>query len=127
MKILRKISFIAFVTCVILSFVTNSFASEINTKLELVEKNGKIIKTDNNLAQMSNEIINLDSENGEVELELKVSNPNKNSEVKSQNNEIYILVSENLSQDTEKLEKYISYIETLSKKLSVKILIRKLE
>ena len=127
MKILRKISFIAFVTCVILSFVTNSFASEINTKLELVEKNGKIIKTDNNLAQMSNEIINLDSENGEVELELKVFNPNKNSEVKSQNNEIYILVSENLSQDTEKLEKYISYIETLSKKLSVKILIRKLE
>ena len=101
---------------VIISFFTsNVFASSINTSLEVVKENSEIKNLENSQGNITKRIIDSNQNQGEVTIELKLSNfkNDKTDKTRYNDTEIYFLVDENLSRNEELLNKNITYIKIL--------------
>ncbi len=114
MKI-RRIVFFTIIILVIVSLFSNVLGANNEYVLNVIEKSSEIKYLENNQGYVSKSIIESDSENGEVTIELKLSNIKKEStETKVYDNtEIFVLVSENLANNSDKLDQYSQYIERL--------------
>ena len=113
---IKKIGNIIAIIFVILSLLSNVYATDLKTELTVVEQASELKYLENDQGNISKTIVEVNKDVGEVTIELKVANEGKEKEEKEiyDNTEIYILVSENLSNNKDKLAQYTNYIETLS-------------
>ena len=117
---MKKILSISLICFIILSMFSNVFASELNTKLDIVNKSSEIKYLENDQGYISKTIVDSDADLGKVTIDLSLSNiTNITEDTKERydNTEILIMVSENIVNEEEKLNTYVSYIETLSTKV----------
>lgn len=117
---MKKILSVSLICFIVLSMFSNVFASELNTKLDIVNKSSEIKYLEKNQGYISKTIVDSDANAGKVTIDLSLSNiTNITEETKEkyENTEILIMVSENIVDDEEKLNTYVSYIETLATKV----------
>lgn len=116
MKKVCKIWYITLIAVIILSLFSSAFAANEKNVLNVVEGSSGIKYLENDQGYISKTIVDSNSDTGEVTIELKISNTKKETETSKiyDNTEIYILVPENLSNDSEKLATYTGYIEKLA-------------
>lgn len=114
-KGLNKILTTCFILFIMASMFSNIYASDLKTSLNIIQKASETKYLDNNQGYISKTIVDSDEEAGEVTIELKISNIKKQIEemTKYENTEIYIMVSENIVKETERLQKNINNIEKL--------------
>ena len=120
MKNFKRIISILLLLLIIFNLFSFSFAAELKTKLDIIQLASETKYLENDQGYISKTIVDSDPDTGEVTIELKVANEAKKveSEVeKYENTEIYIIVSENLVRDNEKLEKRVEDIRTLANKI----------
>lgn len=112
----KKCVLLLVITLIIL-FISNIVnATEIKNKLEVITQTSKVNLDEQGF--ISKTIISSDSNNGEVIIELKINNTKKednNSNFKD--TEVYLMVSENIANDENVLERNIKNIESLSNKI----------
>lgn len=117
---LKKI-FIMFVTITVLVGICGSaYATELKTTLNVIQQASETKYLENDQGYISKNIIDSNADKGEVTIDLGFSNISKDISEENErydNSEIFIIVNENIANDSEKLNEYISYIETLSKKI----------
>ena len=114
----KIITFLLVIILLMLSYTT-SIATDLNTKLMVVQKEGELKYLENNQGYISKAIIDTDEEKGEVTIEIKLLNSEKKLETENEtyeNTEIIIIVPENIvsSDENGKLSEYSQYIETLA-------------
>ena len=117
---MKKLLSILIICFTILSMSSTVFASELNTKLEIIQQSSEVKYLENDQGYMSKTIVDSDADLGKVTIDLSLSNITNITEDTAErydNTEILIMVSENIANDTEKLNTYISYIENLSTKV----------
>ena len=116
---LKKILFILILNFLIISMSVNVNAKDLVTNLNIVQKASETQYLENDQGHISKEIVNSNKDTGEVTVEVKLSNVKKEQENKQfyDNTEIYLMVSENIILEEEKLAKFINNIETLSSKI----------
>lgn len=113
----RKIKVIFIIALLISLIMTlNVLAVTPKTELKIIQEASETKYLENDQGYISKTIVDSNSETGEVTIELKVANESKEEENEEtyENTEIYILVSENLVNNEEKLLEYKEYIETLA-------------
>lgn len=117
----KKILSILLVVIFIIASATNVFATDLKTKLYVTQASSEIKQLENEQGEISKTIVNSNPDSGEVTIELKLFNSKKEQastdSEKFENTEIYIMISENITTDSEKLTKYINSIEKLAKKI----------
>lgn len=104
----------------ILSMCSSVFASDLNTRLDIMLQSSEIKYLENDQGYISKNIVDSDADSGKVTIDLSLSNiSNITTEEKERydNTEIFIIVSENIVNNTEKLNTYVSYIDTLATKV----------
>ncbi|MCI8411529.1 MAG: hypothetical protein HFJ40_03660 [Clostridia bacterium] len=113
MKRLRIVTCV-FIVIVIISSIT--YASSRGNILNVTQDISETKYLQDNQGYISKQIVETNSEEGEVTIELKLSNTKKETEKEElyENTEVYIIVSENIVKDNEKLTKYMNDIENLS-------------
>ena len=96
-----------------------AFASNNKTQLQVVEKSSETKYLEDDQGYITKTIVDSNPDTGEVTVELRLNNKGKEQEQNKtyENTEIYILVSENLAKDNEKLTKYINDIGNLASKI----------
>lgn len=117
MKRVINISLICFI---ILSMFSSVFATDLKTKLDVVQQNAETKYLENNQGYITKSIIESDENTGEVVIDLglsNITNITEDTKERYENTEILIMVSENIVNEEEKLNTYVSYIETLSTKV----------
>lgn len=97
----------------ILTINLNVFAANTETELEVIQKESKTQYLENDQGNITKKIVDYDKENGDVTIEIKVSNVKKDSQENEnyEDTEIYLIVDEGLSYYEEKLNQYIDYIK----------------
>ena len=111
----NKLYILCIFILVTLCSMSNVLASSINTSLEVINKNSEIKNLENFQGNITKTIIESNQNQGEVTIELKLSNI-KNDETNKtiyNDTEIYFLVDENLSRNDKKLNENIAYIKIL--------------
>lgn len=88
---IRKTLSIIATTIILLVICGNVYASELNTRLDVVQNLSEIKSIENGQASIVKKIIDSNSETGEVTVEVKVANTAKNSDV-SGGTEIFIVL-----------------------------------
>ena len=91
---------------------------DIKTKLTIIQQASEKKYLENDQGYMQSKIISI--EEGKVIIDLSLSNISSNTESELQkydDTEILIIVPENIANDKNELNEYISYIETLAKKV----------
>lgn len=117
---LRKSLSVLLIFVLIMGISSISSATELKTTLNVIQQASETKYLENDQGYISKTIVDSNAETGEVTIELKVSNTTNNaSEEKTvyENTEIYIIVNENIANDTEKLNTNITYINTLITKI----------
>lgn len=111
----KIISSIIIVIC-ILAINANVFATNTTTKLEIIQNESETKYLEDNQGNITKKIIASDKENGEITIEVKVSNEKNSSEENEiyEDTEIYLIVHESLSYNEEKLNQYIGYIKNFA-------------
>lgn len=120
MKRLNKIVNIFLILLIISTIFYNVFAAELKTELDIIQKASEIKYLENDQGYISKTIVDSNAETGEVTIELKINNAKKEEEESTQvneNTEIYIMVSENIALDDEKMSQYTKNIESLASKI----------
>lgn len=113
----NRVTILIVIILIIMGAFSNVMAAE-KTQLKVVQDAGERKYLENNSGYIDNKITKIDSQNGEVTVQLSLNNKNKEStNAQYENTEIYILISENDLADTEKTSEYIDYIETLASKV----------
>ena len=116
---LKKI-FIMFITITLLVGICGTVnATELRTTLEVIQQTSETKYLENDQGYISKKIVDSNAETGEATVDISLNNLTNNVEQQEryENTDIYIIVSENIVNDTEELESYISYIETLVTKV----------
>lgn len=118
-KLIKSLTIFAIIFESVFFLSYNSYAEVLNTKLNVIQNASETKYLENEQGNISKRIIDSNPEQGDVTIELKLSNLKKENENKKvyENTEIYLLVSENISSDSEKLSKSIANIESLSTKI----------
>ena len=108
-KIISSIIIVFF----ILTINLNVFAVNTETELEVIQKESKTQYLENDQGNITKKIVDYDKENGDVTIEIKVSNVKKDSQENEnyEDTEIYLVVDEGLAYNEEKLNQYIDYIK----------------
>lgn len=99
-------------------FITTVSAAN-STQLQIIERASETKYLENDQGYISKTIVDSNSDTGEVTIELKVSNIAKEQKEDSiyENTEIYIMISENLVNNVDKLNKYLEYIDSFASKV----------
>lgn len=118
-KMLKKILYALLMLFIILSLFSSVMASNLNTTLNVIQPASETLYLENNQGYLDKKIISSNPEKGEVTIQISLNNfaSNNNETTKYDDTEIYILIPENIVNDSEKLTQYITYIETLSTKV----------
>ncbi len=116
---MKKICQFCIICFIIMTMFSATYATEKNFKLNIVKESGEIKTLENNKGYISKKITKADQTAGEVTVETILSNKISDLETgkNPENTEVYIMVSENVANEDKILEQYITYIETLSKKI----------
>lgn len=116
--ILRNITNAIFIIFLLFSMFSNVLAVDFKTSLKSV-KNSVEKNLENDQGYISKTIVDLDKDKGEVTIELKLANEKKqiNESQKYKDTEIYMIISEDIAKDSQKLSKYVDNIKTLSNKI----------
>lgn len=120
MRKTKKVVYFSIIFVIILSMFSSVFATELNTQLDIIQKASETKYLENDQGYISKTIVDSNAETGEVTIDLSlsnISNDTQEKEEKYESTEIYIIVSENIVNETEKLNTYVSYIDTLTKKV----------
>jgi len=115
----KVISIMVLVIMLLTMFIPNVFAADIKTELQIVQNASETKYLENDQGYISKTIVDSNAETGEVTVELGLSNITSNTEEKEiyDDTEIFIIVDENIANDTEGFNEYISYIDTLVTKV----------
>lgn len=115
MKNIKRIFTVALILCILLSVCNNALATDLKTKLNIVQKASETIYLENDQGYISKTIVDSNEDTGEITIELKLSNIKKENQETQQykSTELYIIISENIVNDNTKLEKYTKNIEKL--------------
>lgn len=116
MKKILRISFICFV---IFSIFSCAFATDLNTKLNIIQQSSEIKYLENEQGYISQKIVEANADTGELTVQIEIANTKKDTQENNQyeNTEIYLIVSENIVTDDEKFSRYIRNIENLASKI----------
>jgi len=115
---LKKIFSIFIIITLLVGTYGSVFAAELKTKLDVIQEASETKYLENDQGYISKTIVDSNEETGEVTIDLSLSNiTNITTKEKYDNTEIFIIVDENIVDKEEKLNQYISYIETLSTKI----------
>lgn len=95
------------------------YAEEMQIKIDVVKKASEKKYFNDDQGYITHEVIDFDASKKEVNLELKVSNTNKSDEQKNvyDNTEVYLLVSENIANDSDTFAKKSANVITLAQKI----------
>ena len=118
-KILVNVKVIIFIVIIALMTSSIAFADSAKTKLTIVKQSSDKKYLENDQGYISTEIVDSNLDMGEVTVEVKLANVKKAQEniQTYENTEIYLMVSENIVRESEKLTKYLNNIENLSSKI----------
>ena len=117
---MKKVINISLICFIILSMFSNVFATDLKTKLDVVQQSAETIYLENDQGYITKSIIESNENTGEVVIDLglsNITNITEDTKERYENTEILIMVSENIVNEEEKLNTYVSYIETLSTKV----------
>jgi len=117
---LKKCFTILITIILIIGMYSSVNALELKTRLEVIEKESDKEYLENNQGYISKAIVDSDGDKGEVTIDLNLSNATSiiaDEKEKYDNTEIYIIISENIVNNTEEFNKYVSYIDMLSTKV----------
>ena len=119
MNKMKKISCVLVIFFMILSINMIGFCAQMKTQLSIIEKASEIKYLQNDQGYITKSIVDVDSDKGEVTVELKLSNSKKKTEEEKiyDNTEIIVAVDENIVNEEEKLNTYMSYINTFAEKV----------
>lgn len=98
MKIFKKIWCIAVIVLIVFTSYSSVFATDLQTKLEVIQKASETKYLENDQGYISKTIVNSNASTGEVTIELKVSNTTKETETVVET-EIFIVVDNSPSMD----------------------------
>ena len=100
MKIKKYVSIIVAII-MIMSMYTNSYAAGKKTSLEVIEKSSESKDLDNGVGKVSKSIVDVDSEKGEVTIELKLENykEKQGTVVANKEQEIFLVIDDSGSMD----------------------------
>ena len=82
MKIIHKIANILIIMFILFGLFSNTFASDTNTKLNIIQNASETKYLENDQGYISKTIVDSNAENGEVTVEVKVSNTSKETSEK---------------------------------------------
>jgi len=119
-QMLKKCFTILITIILIIGMYSSVNALELKTRLEVIEKESDKEYLENNQGYISKAIVDSDGDKGEVTIDLNLSNATSiiaDEKEKYDNTEIYIIISENIVNNTEEFNKYVSYIDMLSTKV----------
>jgi len=105
---------------VILGAFSSILATDLRTELKIVQQTAETKYLENDQGYITKSIIESDENTGEVVIDLglsNITNITEDTKERHENTEILIMVSENIVNEEEKLNTYVSYIETLSTKV----------
>lgn len=114
---------ILIISILLVSILLNIFittVSAVNTaQLEIVQKASETKYLENDQGYISKSIIDSNLDKGEITVELKLYNTTKEQENTDayDNTEIFIMISENLVTNSEKLDKYLGYMDSFVSKV----------
>ena len=94
---LRIISIFLVIEIIFCAF-SNAFASELKTSLDIVQKASETKYLENDQGYISKTIVDSDASNGEVTIELKLSNTKKDV-TKQESTEIMLVIDNSASMD----------------------------
>ncbi|MBE5819935.1 MAG: hypothetical protein E7310_03875 [Clostridiales bacterium] len=119
---LKKTRIILITIILLILFSTTVMSTELKTKLEVVQKESEVKYLENNQGYISKTITDVNEENGEVTVEVKLANLAKDINVETEtyeNTEIIIIIPEilSISENADKLKQYIEYIEIFATKI----------
>ncbi len=115
---LNKILGIFITIAILFGISSNVFAASSDRTLKVVKQSSGQQTFGDDQGFMSKDIVDYDADTGEVTVELKVSNTKKpGEEIEYNESEIYIMVSENVALESTTLNRCISNIENLVKKI----------
>lgn len=117
---MKKILSSLLILFIIFGMFSNVFASELNTKLDIVQQSGEIKYLEKDQGYISKSIVDSDVDYGKVTINLSLSNITNSTTEEKENydsNEIFIIVSENIVNNSENLNTYVQYINTLANKV----------
>ena len=119
MNKMKKISCVLVIFFMILSINMIGLCAQMKTQLSIIEKASEIKYLQNDQGYITKSIVDVDSDKGEVTVELKLSNSKKKTEEEKiyDNTEIIVAVNENIVNKEEKLNTYMSYINTFAEKV----------
>lgn len=119
---LKKIRIILITIILLILFSTTVMSTELKTKLEVVQRESEVKYLENNQGYISKTITDVNEENGEVTVEVKLANLAKDINVETEtyeNTEIIIIIPEalSISEKANELKQYIEYIDILCAKI----------
>jgi hypothetical protein len=118
-KTLNKILDIFLALFISFSMFSVAFANNSKTSLNIIQQASETKYLENDQGYISKTIVDSNASTGEVTIELKLSNTKEETEAsnKYEDTEIYIMISENIVNDEEILEKNLNNISYLAQEI----------
>jgi hypothetical protein len=107
------------ITFLLVGLCGNVFATDTKTSLNIIQQTSETKYLENDQGYISKTIVDSNASTGEVTIELKLSNTKEETEAsnKYEDTEIYIMISENIVNDEEILEKNLNNISYLAQEI----------
>ncbi len=117
---LKKSFIVVMIILLIIGICGNVKAVESGAKLNIVQSESEIKQLENSQGNISSKVVAYNNEAGTITMQLSVNNTKPTYE----NTEILIIVDENLANDTDKINKYVSQVSNLTSiaiRLNIKV------